>query len=206
MIVRPIIMSPRMVLALLKGMKFQTRRLAFGLRRMRDDFGRPILMPSPTIWTRAAIGDLLWVRETWCVSEKYDATKPRDLAPGAMTVIFAAGGSIANQDTIGPEWAGDWRPSLFMPRWVSRLTLEVVKVRLQPLHAISNYDARMEGVDCWPDYVEGARDPFPVERYKGLWTTLHGAESWDANPDVVALTFRVHQQNIDDFINQRRAA
>jgi len=198
---RPIIFSSPMVQALLAGTKTQTRRLATSPLR------------------RCEVGDRLYVREAWRVGRKYDGVKPRDLAPRAMTVLFEAGGSIANQGAVlkwaPDEWppvgalpgfAGTLRPSIHMLRWASRLTLTVEAVRVQRLQAISTDDACAEGVHETEFYEIAERKvsagaPFSPERlaYAYLWNALHGAEgkTWEANPEVVALTFRVERGNID---------
>ena len=77
-----------------------------------------------------------------------------------------------------------------MPRWASRLTLVVTEVRRQRLRDIDGLDALAEGVT--PE--EGVA---PWRLYMRLWNALHGEGAWQKNPDVVALTFTVHQANID---------
>lgn len=195
---RPIIFSAAMVRALLDGRKTQTRRLT----------------TSPL--HKCEIGDRLWVREEWRVGGRYDPMPPRDLPPCSMTVMFGAGGSIANLDGgfwapdewpehgNMPRFAGKRRPGMHMPRWASRLTLIVEAVRVEPLQAISEADAIAEGVeqaalnDHWRDYgADPLPLPSPVESYRSLWISLHGPVSWAANPEVIALTFRVERGNID---------
>ena len=90
-----------------------------------------------------------------------------------------------------------WRPSIHMPRWASRLTLEVTGVRVERLQAISEEDARAEGVDCpaynqypedcpcWRDEAAGYKWHF-----RTLWESINGADSWASNPWVWAISFR----------------
>lgn len=184
MIVRGIIFSTPMVVALLKGQKHQTRRLLWSKREPTKSNARSSFQrwDGKTPWARVVAGDLLYVRETWA-----------KVGPRAQLI------TLADYPTAK---AIKWRSPIHMARKDSRITLEVVNVRLQRLHAISNHDARWEGVDCYPDYVEGRRDPFPVERYKALWAQLHGVESWDENPEVVALTFRPIMMNVDRYIEK----
>ena len=119
--------------------------------------------------------------------------------------------SIAPGD---PEKEVRWKPSIFMPRWASRLTLTVTDVRVQRLQEISTDDAKSEGI---PEFAEDAgRIGLPavsgidgcewdnrssVENFRLLWDSLNAKRGygWDANPWVSAYTFTVHRQNIDQM-------
>lgn len=93
-----------------------------------------------------------------------------------------------------------WRPSIHMPRWASRITLEVTDVRLERLQDISEEDAKAEGVatrclaepDESPECSVGFRNPdgFALDNFRSLWDAINGAESWDANPWVWVVSFR----------------
>jgi hypothetical protein len=180
---RPIIFSGPMVRALLDGRKTQTRRLATSpLRRVQH-------------------GDRLYVREHWRVSSAQNAVAPRDL-PKELSVEFVA-------DGLG-HLEGKHRQGMHMPRWASRLTLTVERVRVEPLLQISDADALAEGVraiaaadkDGMRHFgIEGGTidRPTPAHAFAELWSSLHVAdgECWSDNPDVVALTFRVECANID---------
>lgn len=211
-----------MIRALLDGRKTMTRRLAsreiinqhrgfdFPPGHRKNDW-------VPTPWRKLKIGDRLWVRENWCVSATHDKKKPSDLAPRSMTVMFEAGGSIANINTKGdwrpddhpkvgetPDWAGKPRPSIYLPRWASRLMLVVTATKTEPLQNISEADAMAEGVDRAAAGTE-QRNVGQVTIYTfrtgfvRLWGELHGTDSWLNNPEVVAPTFTVHKQNIDSI-------
>ena len=202
---RPIIFSGPMVRALLDGKKTQTRRLAW--REPRDPSTHKIAdsyqRPSP--WQKVQPGDRLWVRENW------QALSFGDYLPTKSTtadVRYAATDALgdADKDVRGYPW----RPSIHMPRWASRLTLIVTATKVEPLQAISPDDAWNEGVErrspkvrqMWlfgADAAERERiyKHACVWEFEDLWKSLHGPEAWDANPDVVALTFRVIRENID---------
>lgn len=176
---RGIMFSAPMVLALLAGRKRQTRRLATSPLR------------------RAQIGDRLWVRESYRVDREWDS--------------FAAG-DLIHEPRVWPEADrdncdahGKLRPSIFMPRWASRLTLIVTNVRTEPLQAISATDAMAEGVErdgaLWRDYLGGSAIMDPRASFRSLWESLHDkpGERWADNPDLVALTFNVRVGNIDQI-------
>lgn len=89
-----------------------------------------------------------------------------------------------------------WRPSIHMPRWASRLTLEVTGVRIERLHEISEGDAKAEGVDSWPVWdhtVPGKPKPDDTFRngFAKLWDEINYARApWVSNPFVWAVSFQ----------------
>lgn len=193
---RPIIFSEPMVRALLDGRKTQTRR---------------VLKPQPEelpngfagCRLRYALADRLYVREAWRARLYNQDVPPRDLDPWATRLHYDADGTPPECDD-GTNWQRA-RPSIHMPRWISRLTLTVTDVRVQRLQDISEADARAEGAK--PDrggggmagiYSRMGVDPYAYARgFRDLWNSLHGPDAWDANPWVVALTFTVRHGNID---------
>jgi len=234
--VRPILFSGPMVRALLDGRKTQTRRVLkpqppkdqLGGEYIHRLFGpewyEPAvvkgdeIVPGKPIWgvydeygdfgARVPYmpGDLLWVRERW--SDEH-------LAPGEAYYC-----ATAVQDGLRADEVAEirWRPSIHMPRWASRITLEVTAVRVQRLQEISDDDALAEGVTkvrdhCYVirgiDYDEiGLCHSGPIAPFAKLWDSLNAERGygWDQNPWVIALTFVVHQMNIDEFLAQREAA
>lgn len=169
---RPIMFSAPMVKAVLAGRKTQTRRLTTS----------PLAKAQP--------GDHLWVRENWRTLHKWDCLKPSQLIDDRSNVTYEA-----DPENRNPLWAfGKLRPSIFMPRWASRITLTVKAVRIEKLDQISRDDAEAEGIDGepfhWRDYLDPIREfSSPLSSYRSLWASLHGIESWHANPDVLVLTF-----------------
>jgi len=176
MAVRPIIFSGAMVNALLSGRKTQTRRLATS----------PLRRCEPR--------DLLYVRENW-----------QEVAEGCLCITQADYPQCvpAHFENVPPIEEIKWRPSIHMPRRLSRLTLEVTGVRVEPLQAISAADAEAEGVfrHIAPHSIDKVfreeRGPIAVRYYRELWESLHGAGSWAACPDVLVLTFKVERGNVD---------
>lgn len=149
------------------------------------------------------VGDRLWVREAWrCNGWATDlATIFYRASEGdgytAMTEQFPIQGKKHTRITSA------WRPSIHMPRWASRLTLAVTDVRIEHLQDISEADAIAEGIvqhgrffgldgADWDDARTTASDA-----YLDLWYAINGPGSWEQNPWVVAISFDVHQANID---------
>ena len=132
-----------------------------------------------------ARGDRLWVRETW-----QTCTDPDDRDPDE--VVYAA-----DHDGEHPGFAEDgwsWRPSIYMPRWASRITLEIERTRVERLHAITDDDARAEGCAGGHDSIPGYRfSATPREHFEHLWREIHGggANPWPANPWVWVVSFRL---------------
>jgi hypothetical protein len=128
-----------------------------------------------------APGDTLWVREAWRAWSQYDDWPPSRLPPGVDVQYIA--------DASAP-WASRYRSPRFMPRWASRITLEVKGVRVERLQDISEDDARAEGVkplDYAAHHVAagcGARIAF-----EQIWNEINGPGAWEANPWVWVVAF-----------------
>ncbi len=228
---KPITFSAPMVRALLAGTKTQTRRLISPTKDAKIKPG-DILVSWPAdlvvrqgerFRPRYFPGDRVYVREHWRISNRWDQTAPRDLAPRSMTVFCEAGGSIANQASgewepdnsypvERPDWLGRHRQAMHMPRWASRMWLQITDVRVQRLQDISEADCREEGLERgyvggllpsyrgspdleWRIYADGA--------YGELWDSLHTepGSTWVDYPWIVAYSFTVHHGNIDGFPN-----
>lgn len=229
---RPILFSGPMVRALLDGRKTQTRRV---LKAQPADLGGPSGCKTVAEYCTGApekglayywrgqggswnstgpfftpykIGDRLWVRERWTTGQHLDAVKPSLINPSQ---------SIGYPATEDGPWLGKLRPSIFMPRWASRITLTVTDVRVQRLQDISDDDAKAEGVnrlhggyhdddDVYENYL-GGRDfggsRAATQSFKTLWDSLNADRgfSWEVNPWIVAYTFTVQKSNIDVALN-----
>lgn len=210
---RPILFSGEMVRAILDGRKTQTRRVvkvpkwieklggdldrafpdkAFGVtpclqvpcsvdgsvQRLRN----PWMWPSPI---------RLWVRETW---NHYDIWTPGP--EGYGKAIYRA--------TDEPGKQGGWRPSIFMPRWASRITLKITNVRVERLNEISDADALAEGMspmegNCGFFWKDGEPQEIPCceccdtpkLRFAELWDTINGKKHpWSSNRWVWVIEFK----------------
>jgi hypothetical protein len=195
---RPILFSGAMVRALLDGRKTQTRRVVKPQPVVTDEEAAVL----PQAWEDGFIpipcphgkpGDLLWVRESFAVPFRHD--------PGTTG---RAGGAIYRADAgIDHQWSADtkktWTPSIHMDRWASRLTLEITGVRVERLQQISEADAVAEGCR---GQIDGGLI-CPSEQYGELWSSINGQDSWDANPWVWVIEFKVHSANVDDFLRKK---
>lgn len=179
--------------------------IAFGPAN-RDKDGGPKWWQPP-----AQGGDLIYVREAWRTeSRAYD-----DLSPTAMggeeTVVYEADAEWGSNKTVGRL-----RASMHMPRWASRITLEVVDAGWEPLQSISEASAKAEGYwengkgyGCFEthnhrtDMTRDARSAFVQ-----LWDSINGDRpglAWKHNPLVWALRFRPHLINVDAYLERNAA-
>lgn len=210
MIVRPIIFSAPMVRAILEGRKTQTRRIVkpqpnplmlkdgveLECRTMLDGEFRVNhalccsdgLPAYQYLCPYGQAGDRLWVRETWA----------RDSEDGALfyRADLGQGGEADDWERNRIEGAPNyrWRPSMFMPRWASRILLEITDVRLERVKDITGMDAKCEGAPV-PDHAvaNGTHLAWARGWFRLLWGEINGADSWDANPWVWVIEFkRVH--------------
>lgn len=184
---KPILYNAPMVRAILDGSKTQTRRVL----KVQPDMNCLKLPVGSSGWSHyfalnvpLAVGDTLWVKETWRTLQKWDDDPPRLLMDDQDKVDYAADGFPRN-----PLWAwGKTRVSIFMPRWASRISLRVTGVKVERLQDISEADAKAEG---WNGPLTELGYPVakPVQWFSSLWESINGPGSWDANPWVVAYTF-----------------
>ena len=128
-------------------------------------------------------GDRLWVREAWRTEIRNDYIAPRDLRPQSAVYYEAGGGG---EEEI-PACAGKLRPSIHMPRWASRIDLEVIGVRVERLQDISEADAMAGGITGKDLFRAHGYAP---DAYRKLWESINGAGSWDANPWVWVVEFK----------------
>ena len=210
---RPILFSGPMVRAILAGRKTQTRRLVkpqpwlndVGQWLWESKKGKHIAFHPDLneqhypgtklqhVCPYGVSGDRLWVRETgW---RRPDRT-PKMMREGADTwarYYYDADGLGESDHEQFKEWGFQRRPSIFMPRWASRITLEVVSARVERLQEISQDDAVAEGCDDIRDgipkagrvmYADGPRAAYSV-----LWDTINGPGAWDKNPFVWVVEF-----------------
>ena len=189
----PIPFSAPMVRATLDGRKTQARRVAKPqsqfdgrdgiLRRFPRQFGSPYGEP----------GDRLWVRETWGL-DWYDNGNSR----AWKNPVYRADPGAQPMDQGSPT---PWRSPIHMPRWASRITLEITDVRVERLQEITQGAARAEGItdggclNCGESEPCGCADAAPDARdaFAYFWHTMHPEKSvhgWHTNPWVWVISFR----------------
>lgn len=161
-----------------------------------------------------AVGDRLWVRETWnsfTFSQDGDEAWPTDKIPTAeefevmkeMAYRFDVQ-AVHRESDRARQWFSDqkWRPGIHMPRWASRLTLNVTDVRVERLQDISAVDARAEGHPTRPEISNDpeVHDDAARDWFMDLWDSLNAERApWASNPWVVAYSFIPHLTNIDQM-------
>lgn len=195
---RPILFSGEMVRAILDGSKTMTRRvikpqpgnvttgptpmgsnwMAWGMYGMVRDLWCPYGQPV----------DRLWVRETW--SQFAPRPKPGDGVPENACIDYRADYSASalrrGLDSDGdPYKPPSWRPSIHMPRWASRINLEVVSVRVERVQDISEDDARAEG-------ISNPLGSLALNIFPSLWDSINlkRGYGWDTNPWVWVIEFK----------------
>lgn len=177
---RPILFSGPMVRAILEGRKTQTRRF---LAPACDANNMPFVSVHHGLWKRGKNGikvfidrgDRLWVRETWKPHSSWSTTRPSEIPKSH--IFFGADQKYAPSNT-------QWRPSISMPRWASRITLIVESASCEQLQDITDSDAHAEGfknVGAFADY----------------WNGLTKTHRWYKNPWVSVVEFKSVFENID---------
>lgn len=223
----PILFSAPMVRAILDGRKTQTRRIckpkvslhesyctrcfdaihncgcAFTGTPAQQDLaaGKATKQLTLASCPYGKVGDRLWVRETWMENEEHDGGFEPLYSRNTVPYFYAA--DFNNHCDIGP-----WRPSIYMPRAVSRISLEITGVRAQRLHEISTDDANAEGIKLWASQfgpmnedpmtlaawaiIEGTGESGPRAFFRLLWDSINGKRegcAWMDNPRVWVISF-----------------
>ncbi|HBW1643263.1 TPA: hypothetical protein MYV30_000507 [Klebsiella pneumoniae] len=212
---RGMIFNGEMVRAILDGRKTQTRRIIKDCTVGRDQISKFIQIEKKFIGCYpedvpelireccpyGVQGDRIWVREAFRVHSRatdvatlvYKASERNSWTEQTHRVPVA----VCNK----PATPEKWTPSLHMPRWASRILLEITDVRVERLNAISEEDAEAEGIDmealydsqdcydCIADHNMTGR-PTVTGAFKYLWQSIYGQESWNADPWVWVIEFK----------------
>lgn len=222
---RPILFSGPMVHAILAGRKTQTRR-TMKPTTSQDDMAHIIRTPgllAALIRLRCPYGqpgDRLWVRETHQFDAPRDGTWPDTEfygCKGASLDLIPKRFRYPAHCLYAASWAGSpitWRPSIFMPRWASRINLEITGVWVERLQDISADDATAEGLSCLSkdggrlfkygipdrDGEPGEDDQgwhwhrwrqSPIDAYQALWDSINAKRApWSSNPWAWVMEFK----------------
>lgn len=201
---RPIIFNADMVRAIVEGRKTQTRRIMREQPEVipkEDELGKPgFWIPFNAGKTMVRTDDMhiacpfglkgnrLWVRETFRVHSR---------ATDVATLVYKASEQqswtqqthrVPIEKCNKPAVVDTWTPSIHMPRWASRITLEITGVRVERLRDLSEEDAKSEGV------IPPAGGVLPGWEhrinFRDLWMSIYGADNWEANPWVWVVEFK----------------
>lgn len=201
---RPILFSAPMVRAILEGQKTMTRRV---IKQQRPEWALVVGTKEPILsCPHGKVGDRLWVRETWhCCDTIQKYVKSGEISRDNIE-YRADRPNVTICD-------GGWTPSIHMPRWASRILLEITEVRVERLQDISEEDALDEGIREETNIIVGAScaggrhheitgDRYfydggfeegyeaPIIAFRELWESINGPGSWGANPWVWVVCFR----------------
>jgi len=199
---RPILFSGPMVRAIMEGRKTQTRRIVKGCfppitgpDHWNDFTDQAHVFKCPY----GKPGDQLWVREAWAwgtgPADGQEPTKDN------TAIIYREDWERTYPKGSDYDLSGSWKPSIHMPRWASRIQLEVTGVRVERLQDISEEDAWAEGVPCsaWQEW-DWDDDGYPTpwgkryqrakEEYEELWESINGLGSWASDPFVWVIEFK----------------
>lgn len=212
---RPILMHARSINGILEGRKTQTRRIVkkqppwrWAVHRWVTDILHEWMYQIPAIDRHqqkcpfGQPGDRLWVREAWRVRADQDDIRPSDL-PHHTPWYCATGNGQGDEEPSGCAGGlGKKRLAMFMPRWASRLTLGITRIRVERVQDISVADCMAEGIIQIPHgilrvQVFGLPD-WPKERYKmdarevfgELWDETNGKGAWERNDWVWVVDFK----------------
>jgi hypothetical protein len=201
----PILFGAEMIRAILDRRKTQTRRVIRNLSGTPDFFFIDHNRRYPYYYRRVDAvwdsfktvqelvdhrcpygkpGDRLWVRETWSILGCEDV-RPSQIKPGWRVLYAADDPKLEGDDNWRVE---RWRPSIYMCRWMSRITLGVLDIHPERVQDISHQDAVEEGLYCYHENYECALDHFPK-----LWDSINAKRgySFESNPWVWVIKFEV---------------
>ncbi|KGD75243.1 morphogenetic protein [Tatumella morbirosei] len=211
---RPIILNAEQVRSVLAGRKTQHRipvKFPFtdrdiGCELSGNELAGEIAAGNYLNSKFGKPGDRLWVRETFsCIGNEdgnpVDAKGNLCIREDAQRIYRASAIQKPNNYGLwtspdGFDFEGDWTPSIHMPRWASRITLEITGVRVERLNSISQEDAQAEGMELtgWrPTYSDpdsGGDCQTPYDNFAELWESIYGVDSWQANPWVWVIEFK----------------
>ena len=209
---RPILFSTEMVKAILDGRKTMTRRVVkpqpiyneafyggWGICTKKSDTAIKSFNEGcyKDLCPYGQVGDRLWVRETFWQDERdkmicFEADKTYKVHPDTNYLLQRKYNGTANPDMLQIETNIFWhkRPSIFMPRWASRITLEITNIKVERLQEITYDDAFKEGKAIM-EYSILMHNPIE-DLFRTLWNSINAKRgySWESNPWVWVIEFK----------------
>jgi len=185
----PILFKPDMIKAIRAGRKTQTRRVP--VERYRN-------------WQ---VGDRIWVREKfgyvwpeWCeYGMIYDVEGGRSITPEDCDIVYYADNPNIVWYDMDDNECYLWKPSIHMPRWASRITLEITGLREEPVHDISYEDILCEGWDSRTSepFLNDTAGVDAREWFCRLWDSINKKRGygWDANPIAKVIEFKLIEKD-----------
>lgn len=207
---RGMIFNGEMVRAILDGRKTQTRRPVkfpvhdknLGCELAGNELAGELSAGNYLNSAFGKPGDRIWVRETfqgplfdYDLMDSY-CKDPTPFEKPEFCVYKADGVPAPEFYDADDELYCCWRPSIHMPRWASRILLEITNVRVERLNSISQEDAQAEGMELtgWrPTYSDpdsGGEVWTPYDNFAQLWESIYGEGSWKANGWVWVISFK----------------
>jgi len=238
---KPILFNADMVKALLDGRKTQTRRIIKDHKIIRISNRREFAIAGPhqlsmketpgifyVVLEDSSLvglpcshgqpGDLLWVRETTIDVESHGYAGPIYVASDAGVAALSFGLGFEDDYTEAEPYDIKQRPSIFMYRWMSRLTLKITDIRIERVQDITDEDAEKEGIfnadglhlyNCGNTVFHADQEchcgeNYPYEEFHKLWDSINKKRGygWDVNPWVWVIEFKVIQMNIDEYLKK----
>lgn len=206
----PIIFSTDMVKAILDGRKTMTRRVikpqpikdasylggwAYKTKRQTTSLlsineHRYLDVGCPY----GQVSDRLWVRETWAAEKRYDHLKPSEIPDTAKIYYVDKLIHLAGGYSLFVE-LGKVRSSMFMCRWMSRITLEITELRVERLQEIKAEEVVREGCQLTGEIFLSPQEECPVliDKFRRLWDSLNAQRGydWEVNPWCWCISFKV---------------
>jgi hypothetical protein len=200
---RPMLYSTEMVESIIEGLKTKTRRIVKengeAWKWLEPGMFTPDFVANPDnhLCPYGNPGDIIWVREMLYQN-------------GELGLEYVAGKETIDESIIpndyGP-YGGSYSfrkiPSIHMPKWAARIWLEITDIKVERLHNISQQDAIAEGIaitwlrddpfEClYKNYInDGQGSLMPCQSFRSLWKSINGDESFNANPWVWVISFKV---------------
>ena len=204
---RPILFNDEMVRAIRDGTKTQTRRIVKPqpVKHMNGGaswYGKGIRcsgLEENLLYSLAddscplgRIGDRIWVREAFEITPNpSELGLTKDDLPTTWDACMEDAGKVRYRASQYTSITGRWKPSIHMPRWASRITLEITGVRVERLNEISEADAEAEGVAFLRRVPDMDESMTAKELYWILWDSIYGNGSWESNPYVWVIEFKI---------------